>query len=145
MKNNVRGSLLPAFGTPKTRYRKKRSHKESCRRLLFLFFDKNFRCQIIIFKLSIFRRKSIDFSPINIELMSAEKRFFERVVCKPIALGKIAVPSSPLTDEAFLLPSELLQDCEQERKRDKPKPWDDKRPLFMCLDHNHTEDDQNQQ
>uniref|UniRef100_A0A914XSR4 Uncharacterized protein n=1 Tax=Panagrolaimus superbus TaxID=310955 RepID=A0A914XSR4_9BILA len=73
--------------------------------------------------------------------MSAEQRFFERVVCRPIALGKVAVPENPLPDEAFLrLPPELLQDCDQERKQDKTKPWDDKRPLFMCLDHNHSED-----
>jgi hypothetical protein len=71
--------------------------------------------------------------------MSSEQRFFERVVCKPVALGKVAVPETPLADEAFLLPSDLLQDCDQERNKDKPKPWDDKRPLFMCLDHNHSD------
>uniref|UniRef100_A0AC34FPV3 BLOC-1-related complex subunit 5 n=1 Tax=Panagrolaimus sp. ES5 TaxID=591445 RepID=A0AC34FPV3_9BILA len=64
--------------------------------------------------------------------MSAEQRFFERVVCRPIALGKVAVPENPLPDEAFLrLPPELLQDCDQERKQDKTKIWDDRRPLFI--------------
>jgi hypothetical protein len=71
--------------------------------------------------------------------MSSEQRFFERVVSLPIALGQVAVPESPLPDEAFIIPINLLHDTEQEHKRDKPKPWDDRRPLYMCLDHNHIE------
>jgi hypothetical protein len=71
--------------------------------------------------------------------MSSEQRFFERVVCLPIALGQVAVPEAPLPDEAFLLPFSFNQDTEQERKGDKQKPWDDRRPLYMCLDHNHIE------
>jgi len=70
----------------------------------------------------------------------SEEQFFERVVCKPLALGQVAYPVEKLRDDGLPGAAHFIQEPELETpavKQEKTKPWDDKRPLFMCLDHRH--------
>ncbi|KAE9547691.1 hypothetical protein FO519_009099 [Halicephalobus sp. NKZ332] len=64
----------------------------------------------------------------------SEEQFFERVVCKPLALGHVAYPTEKLRDDALPGATHFIQEPELETpaaKQEKTKPWDDKRPLFM--------------
>lgn len=70
----------------------------------------------------------------------SEQQFFERVVVKPLAFGQVSHPIEKVRDDIIPIANHYLQDPDVDSsvtKQEKVKPWDDKRPLFMCLDHQH--------